>query len=59
VAVQAWRRDQSGEMVDELQRGEGQRSAAVALWRRQTIHDPVFVDLFDPLQGERWACALA
>ena len=48
VAVQARRRDQCGEMVDELERGEGQRSASVALWLRQTIDDPVFVDLFDP-----------
>ena len=59
IAVQARRWDQGGEMVDELQRGEGQRGAAVALWLRQTINDPVFVDLFDPLKGERRACALA
>jgi hypothetical protein len=46
-------------MVDELQRGEGQHGASVALWLRQTINDPVFVDLFDPLKGERRACAVA
>ena len=39
VAVQPWRRDQSGEMVDEFQRGEVQRSAPVALGLRQTIDD--------------------
>jgi len=59
VAVQARRRDQGGEMVDELQRGGGQRSASVALWLRQTIDEPVFVDLFDALKGERWACTVA
>ena len=59
VAVPAQRRDQSGEMVDELQRGEGQRGASVAPWLRQTLDDPVCVDLFDPLKGERQACAVA
>ena len=59
VAVQPWRGDQGGEMVDEHQRGEGQRGASVTLWLRQTIDDPVFVDLFDALKGERWACTLA
>ncbi len=29
--------DLGGEVVDELQRGEGQRGASVALWLRQTI----------------------
>ena len=43
VAVPAWRRDQGGEMVDERQRGGGQRGASVALWLRQTLDDPVFV----------------
>ena len=46
MAVQARGWDQGGEVVDELQRGEGQRGASVALWLRQTIKDPVFVDLF-------------
>jgi|MudIll2142460700_1097286.scaffolds.fasta_scaffold1170107_2 hypothetical protein len=59
VAVQPWRRDQSGEMVDKFQRGEGQRGASVALGLRQTIDDAVFVDLFDPLKGKRWACTVA
>ncbi len=58
MAVQARRRDQGGEMVDELQRGEGQRGASVALWLRQTLDDAVCVDLFDPLKGERWACTV-
>jgi hypothetical protein len=52
VAVQPWRRDQGGEMVDELQRGEGQRSASVTLWLWQTLDDPLIVDLFDALKGE-------
>ena len=43
VAVPAWRQDQGGEMVDERQRGGGQRGASVALWLRQTLDDPVFV----------------
>ena len=59
VAVQLRRPGQGGEAVDELQRGEGQRGAPVALWLRQTISDPVFVDLFDPLKGERRARAVA
>ena len=59
VAVQARRRDQGGEVVDELQRDEGQRGAAVALGLRQTLDEPVLVELFDPLKGERWACAVA
>ncbi len=59
VAVQARRRDQGGEMVDELQRGEGQRGAPVTLWLWQTLDDPVFADLFDPLKGEGRACAVA
>jgi hypothetical protein len=46
-------------VVDELPQGDGQRSASVALWLRQTIDDPVFVDLFDALKGERWACTVA
>ena len=54
VAVYARRGDQGGEMVDELQRG-----ASVALGLRQTIDDAVFVDLFDPLKGKRWACTVA
>ncbi len=41
VAVQARQRDQNGEMVDELQRGEVQRGAPVALGLRQTIDDPL------------------
>jgi hypothetical protein len=59
VAVQARRWDQDGEVVDQLLRGEGKLSEAVALWLRQTIDDLVFVDLFDPLKGERRACAVA
>jgi hypothetical protein len=59
VAVQPWRGDQGGEMVDEPQRGEGQRSASVTLWLWQTLDDPVFADLFDPLKGERRACTVA
>jgi hypothetical protein len=59
VAVQPWRGDQGGEMVDELQRGEGQRGASVALWLRQTLDDPLIVDLFDPLKGEGRAGAVA
>ena len=59
VAVQARRRDQGGEMVDERQRGEGQRGASVALWFRQTLDDPVCVDLFDPLKGEGRARTVA
>jgi hypothetical protein len=39
-------------MIAELQRGEGQRGAPVALGLRQTTDDPVFVDLFDALKGE-------
>jgi hypothetical protein len=46
-------------VVDELQRGEGELGAAVTLWLRQTIDDLLFVDLFDPLKGERRACAVA
>jgi hypothetical protein len=59
VAVQPWRRDQGGEMIDELQRGEGQRGASVALGLRQTLDDPVVVDLFDALKGKRLACTVA
>ena len=59
VAVQARRGDQGGEVVDELQRGEGQGGSPVALWPRQTTDDPLFVDLFDPLKGERRARAVA
>ncbi len=39
-------------MVDELHRGEGQRGTSVAWWLRQTLDDPVCVDLFDALKGE-------
>jgi hypothetical protein len=53
VAVQAWRWDQGSEVVDERQRGEGQRGASVPLWLWQTRDDPIFVDLFDPVKGER------
>ncbi len=59
VAVQPWRRDQGGEMVDERQRGEGQRGASVTLWLRQTIDDPLIVDLCDALKGEGRACTVA
>ncbi len=52
VAVQPWRRDQGGEVIDKFQRGEGQRGAPVALGPRQTLDDPVFVDLLDALKGE-------
>ncbi len=31
MAVHAWRRDQGGKVVEELQRGEGELGAAVAL----------------------------
>ena len=57
VPARGW--DQGGEVVDELQRGEGQRGSPVALGPRQTIDNPLFVDLFDPLKGERRACAVA
>ncbi len=59
MAMQARWWNQGGEVVDKLQRGEGQRGASVALWLRQTINDPVFVDLFDPLKGEGRAGAVA
>jgi hypothetical protein len=39
VAVQAWRWDQGGEAVDELQRGKGQRGASVALGLGKAIDD--------------------
>ncbi len=52
VVVPARRLDQGGEMVNELQRGAGQRGASVALWLRQTIDDPDSVDLF--LADEYW-----
>jgi hypothetical protein len=59
VAVQPRRRDQGDEVVDELQRGEGQRGAPVALWFRQAKDDPLIVDLFDALKGEGRAGAVA
>jgi hypothetical protein len=31
----------------------------MSLWLRQTIDDPVFADLFDPLKGEGRAGAVA
>jgi hypothetical protein len=37
----------------------GRGGAAVALGLRQTLDEPVLVELFDPLKGERWACAVA
>ena len=46
-------------MVDELQRGEGQRGAPVALGLGQAIEDPLIVDLFDALKGEGRAGAIA
>jgi hypothetical protein len=46
-------------VVDQRQRDEGQHGASFALWLRQTIDDRVFVDLFDPLMGERRAYAVA
>ena len=46
-------------MIDQRQRGEGQHGAPVALGPRQRIDDPLFVDLFDPLKGERRARAVA
>jgi len=48
-----------GEVVDELQQDEGQRGTSVARWLRQTLDDPVCVDLFDPLKGEGRACTVA
>lgn len=59
VAVQARRWDQGGEVVDKLQRAEGQRGASVALWLGQAVEDPVLVDLLDALKGEGRACAVA
>ena len=59
MAVQPRRREQGDEVVDELQWGEGQRGAPVALGPRQAIDDPVLVDLLDPLKGEGRACAVA
>jgi len=53
------RRDQGGEVVYELQRGEGQRGAPVALWFWQAVDDPILVDLLDALKGEGRAGAVA
>ena len=51
--------DQGREVVDELQRGEGQRGGPVALGLGQAIEDPLIVDLFDALKGEGRAGAIA
>jgi hypothetical protein len=58
VSVQAaWRRDQGGEVVAELQRGERQRGASVALGPGTTIDDLLLPvarrDLLDALKGKR------
>lgn len=52
MAVQPRRGDQGREVVDELQRDEGQRGAPVALGPRQAIDDPLIVDLLEALKGE-------
>lgn len=53
MAVPVRRRDRGGEVVDELQQGEGQRGASVARGLGKTIVDLLLVDLPDPLEGER------
>jgi hypothetical protein len=56
MAVQAWRWDPGGEMVAELQRGEGELGAAVAQGLGQQIDDLLLAvgcgGLRDALQGE-------
>ena len=59
VAVQARWWNQGGEVVDERQRGEGQRGTSVALGLRKTIYDLLLADLLDALKGEGRARAVA
>ena len=59
VAVQARWWKQGGEVVDERQRGEGQRGTSVALGLRKTIDDLLLADLLDALKGEGRARAVA
>ena len=59
VAVQARWWNQGGEVVDERQRGEGQRGTSVALGLRKTIDDLLLADLLDALKGEGRARAVA
>ena len=52
-------RDQSREMVDQLQRGERQRRGAVTLWFEQPVDDTFGVEQLQTLERERRAGTIA
>jgi hypothetical protein len=68
-AVEAWRRDQGGEAFDELQRGDGELGATIALGLGQAIDEgpggpngrlwpckpSASVQLFRPAPAEFWS----
>ncbi|MEA3274904.1 MAG: hypothetical protein U9Q81_06345 [Pseudomonadota bacterium] len=58
IAVAARWRDQGGQVVDELQRGERQGCVTIAQGLGQMVDNLVFVDLLDPVEGEPRAGAV-
>ena len=59
VAVGPRRRDECGEAVEQLQRGEAQRSGAAGTGWRCFVEQVLRVKFVQPVQGERWPGAIA
>ena len=58
-AVQARRRDQRGQPVEQFERREAQLGAPIGLGLGEAIDEPVVADLLEPLQRKRRAGAIA
>jgi len=59
VAVNSRRRHQRGEAVEQLERGQALRATATGARFRRLVDEVLAVALAQPVQGERWAGAVA
>jgi hypothetical protein len=59
VAVEARRREQRGQPLDQFQGREPQLGATIGLGLGETIDELLVAKLLEPLQGEGWARAVA
>ena len=60
MAVNAGRRKDLGQPVQELESGEAQRGAAGRVWLRQKVENLVgtVADQVEPSEGKRWPCTI-
>jgi hypothetical protein len=59
VAVQARRRDQCGQTLDQFQGREAQLGAPIGQRLGEAIDELVLAELLEALQGEGGSCAVA